>query len=105
MFDLDNVISYPNIRSFVFIPIHGSDNKVIGVIQLYNKRYTEINENDVNYLKSLQKILGIILENVMYVNDALNFYINAKDTTTKLLSSISMEDNKTLVMMICDNRL
>jgi len=75
------------VRSYAIIPLHGSEGKN-GVLQLYNKKGGEIDKKDMKQFEKLQKSLGGILEYVLELNSALNYLLEARIITTKMMGNI-----------------
>ena len=71
-FDLDNFESHARINSFVFLPLYGYQHKTVGVLQLYNRKLGPISEDDLKPLKAVQTTIGLILENTIELNSALD---------------------------------
>ena len=91
--DIDNAVSYAYVKSYMFIPLFNIKGERVGVFQLYNKKNGDINETDMQGFCSIQKLLGLLIEHTMELNNALNFVVSAKSTTAKLIEHTSKDDN------------
>ena len=87
-------------RSYAIIPLHGSEGKN-GVLQLYNKKGGEIDKKDMKQFKKLQKTLGGILEYVLELNSALNYLLEARIITAKMMGNIVKPTKNKENVMLC----
>jgi len=63
--DIDNILNKKDLRSYLFAPLFNSDGKLNGIIHLINKSSeTEITEKDIEKLKSMAKMYGLLIERV-----------------------------------------
>lgn len=92
--DLDNVAAYVYIRSFVFVPLYGYGGKKCGLLQLYNRLNGEIAKENLKEFKLLQQTLGLILENTRELNDALDYIVDARHTTKKIIEHTATDKNR-----------
>ena len=86
---IDNICCHSSINSYLFIPLLNIEGQKIGVLQLYNKKNEEIHKNDMNEFIVFQKIIGQLLDNVIQLNEALDYIMSAKSTVIKLYENIS----------------
>ena len=91
-FDPDNVSEFASIKSYAIIPLHGSHNKVIGILQLYNKKTGVIGRNDIKMFKQLQKTLGRILKYVLELSNTLDYLLVGRIIITKLMKCIGTQN-------------
>ena len=98
--DLDNTGSYCTIHSFAFIPTYGINNKKNGILQLYNKKIGSITKNDLKEYSIMQSILGRILDNVMELNEALDFMLLAKLTMAKIINNTTFHGAGDIVIYL-----
>eukprot|EP00826_Nyctotherus_ovalis_P040007 TRINITY_DN3891_c0_g1_i3.p1 TRINITY_DN3891_c0_g1~~TRINITY_DN3891_c0_g1_i3.p1 ORF type:complete len:186 (+),score=26.07 TRINITY_DN3891_c0_g1_i3:1295-1852(+) len=95
--DLDSLSCYGNVKSFAFIPLHNLYGQKVGVLQLFNKKEKDIDGGDIKLFKSIQGIYGQLAENIMEFNDALDFYINARNVANNIAQQTSLNDSQLLV--------
>jgi len=99
LFELDIFSSHRNIKSFAFIPLHNSNGQKVGLLQLFNKKGSDIDNGDLKLFRSIQMIFGQLIENTIKLNEALDFYLNAKNVTTAIAQDISFPDSQSLVTL------
>lgn len=87
--DLDNVGAFATIKDCVFIPLHGAENKKVGVLQVFNKKEGTIDKNEIKSLSNLDHALAKIVQNTQELNEALDFMVSAKLSTAKILQHTS----------------
>ena len=107
--EIDNIGEYVEIHDFLFAPTYGFNNVKNGIIQVFNKKGGTLNENDIKTLKPYQKLVGMLIENTLELNKAIDLDINFKrildmlgkktDIFNKdeIRFTTSMEDRKSVV--------
>lgn len=89
--DIDNTESCNLIRSFIFVPLHNSEGKTNGILQLYNKKEGNVSKADSKGLELLQNTLGRLLDSIIELNDALDFMLMAKMTISNIIKQTNFQ--------------
>lgn len=71
-YEIDNVGTYAEIKNFIFMPTYGLGGKANGVVQFYNKKGEELNQDQIEILKPYQKLLGHMIEHLLELNAAMD---------------------------------
>eukprot|EP00826_Nyctotherus_ovalis_P058940 TRINITY_DN8153_c0_g1_i2.p1 TRINITY_DN8153_c0_g1~~TRINITY_DN8153_c0_g1_i2.p1 ORF type:complete len:330 (+),score=91.02 TRINITY_DN8153_c0_g1_i2:309-1298(+) len=82
--ELDNIEAYGEIKDFLFMPTYGYNGTKNGVMQLYNKRQGKPDEVEVKRLENYQKLLGVMMENVVDFDKAIDIEMNVMNILSYL---------------------
>lgn len=90
--DVDNSANFTLVRNCAFFPLYGRDEKVVGVLQLYNKKDGEIEKTEVQSIKFYQKLFGVILQNTIEYNEAIDLMLCVRLTSNKLMDQVTARE-------------
>ena len=76
--EIDNVGNYAEIKNFLFLPTYGFNGQRNGIIQLFNKKKGNPDEHDIQHLKPYQKLIGMLMHNVIESNRIIDIDMNIR---------------------------
>ena len=105
--ELDNIEAYGEIKNFLFMPIYGYNGIKNGVMQLFNKKQGKLDEEEIKNLKPYQKLVGIIIENIIDFDKAIDIEMNVKSILNHLgnTTTIFHEEEETCTSFIDDIKI
>lgn len=90
--EIDNIESYGEIKNFIVMPTYGNGDEKNGMMQLYNKKQGKIDDQEIENLKPYQRFVGLIMQNVLDIDRAIDIEMNIKNILDFL------KDNTTLFL-------
>ena len=93
--DIDNISTISNVRNFMITCILGEGDRTAGIIQFMNKKgKKDINENDIIRMKTMQRFLGAMVENVTDLGETINITISVKGAIEGVMQKIKEEEEE-----------
>ena len=68
----------------MFVPSYGFENQKNGMIQLLNKKIGNPLVSDLQFIKPYQKLIGMLIQNVVDSNRIIDISINLKKNLIKI---------------------
>ncbi len=82
--EIDRIGLHANIRNFVFLPLRGFNDRMVGITQLINKHDDNL-AKELDRLHTFQHILGLMMDNLLEVSDAMDTSMNMNMLLRKLV--------------------
>ena len=69
--DVDHAIMNGKINNFLFVPLYGYDEEVVGILEFINKKDEDINKNEMEKLEVYQRSIGLMIKHITEMNTTL----------------------------------
>jgi hypothetical protein len=91
--EIDNTCRIGNLQNAIFASLIGKDKEVVGVLQVFNKTSGKnINDKDLDKVRSLQQIIGICVSSTNCISEAASLTINFRHSVQEIMHSIEHVD-------------
>ncbi len=93
---IDNSGSYSEIRNFLFVPMYGLNGTKTGVVQFFNKSRGTPTESDLETVRPYQRLAGVLLQNMVEMNTAIDVSMNMRTVLESLARKTSSDETQGL---------
>ena len=69
--DIDHVIMNGKVNNFLFVPLFGYDEEVVGVLELINKKDEYLSKRELEELEVYQRSIGLMIKHIEEMNMSL----------------------------------
>jgi len=90
--EIDSTGSYGELSNFIFMPMYSFNNTKNGVLQFFNKKYGEPCDEDLSILKPYQKLIGMMIQNLIELNTTMDIGINMKNVLKNIEKKTALDE-------------